>query len=64
MYGAQDASFSKLANKLGWEKYEVQRLMHRLHEGDFVEQKRNSKYMLTNKGIEAIGGLKKGHHHD
>jgi predicted transcriptional regulator len=64
MYGSQAASFSKLANKLGWKKWTVQRLMKRLSEGKFVEQKRNQKYMLTDKGVEAIGGLKKGHHHD
>ena len=64
MYGSQAASFSKLGDKLGWKKWTVQRLMDRLEEGKFVEQKRNRKYMLTDKGVEAIGGLKKGHHHD
>ena len=64
MYGSQAASFQKLADKLGWQKYEVQRLMKRLKEGKLVEQKRNEKYMLTDDGVEAIGGLKKGHHHD
>jgi len=64
MYGTQAASFAKLADKLGWKKWKVQKLMERLSEGKFVEQKRNKKYMLTDKGVEAIGGLKKGHHHD
>jgi len=64
MYGAQAASFTKLADQLGWKKRRVQRLMERLDEGKFVEQKRNKKYMLTNKGTEAIGGLKIGHRHD
>jgi len=64
MYGAQAASFGNLADKLSWKKRKVQRLMERLSEGKFVEQKRNKKYALTDKGVEAIGGLKKGHHHD
>ena len=64
MHGAQNASFSKLAGQLGWKKRKVQRLMERLREGKFVEQKRNEKYMLTDKGVEEIGGLKKGRHHD
>jgi hypothetical protein len=64
MSGAQAASFAKLADKLGWRKWKVQRLMERLGEGKFVEQKRNKKYMLTDKGIETIGGLKKGYYHD
>jgi hypothetical protein len=61
MYGPQILSFGKLAAKLGWEKWQVQRLMDRLHDGKFVEQRRNKKYVLTDKGTEAIGGLKKGH---
>jgi hypothetical protein len=64
MYGAQAASFAKLADRLGWKKWQVQRLIERLDEGKFVEQKRNKRYALTDKGTEAIGGLKKGRHHD
>ena len=64
MYGAPAASFSKLADQLGWKKRKVQRLMDRLDEGKFVKQKRNKKYVLTDTGVEAIGGLKKGHGHD
>jgi RecA-family ATPase len=64
MHGSRMASFATLADQLGWKRRKVQRLMERLAEGKFVEQQRNKKYLLTNKGIEAIGGLKKGHHHD
>jgi len=64
MHGSQAASFARLADQLGWKKRKVQRLMERLAEAKLVEQKRNKKYLLTNKGTEAIGGLKKGHHHD
>jgi Mn-dependent DtxR family transcriptional regulator len=64
MYGAQASSFGKLADQLVWKKRKVQTFMERLAKDKFVEQKRNTKYVLTDKGIEAIGGLKGGHHHD
>jgi hypothetical protein len=57
MHGAQNASFGKLADRLGWKKRKVQKLMERLSGTKHVEQKRNKKYMLTKKGIEEIGGL-------
>ena len=62
MYGSRMASFSTLADQLGWKKRKVQRLMEHLAESKFVAQERNKKYSLTNKGIEVIGGLKGGHH--
>jgi RecA-family ATPase len=65
MHGARMASFATLADQLGWKRRKVQRLMERLAEIKLVEQQRNKKYILTNKGTEMIGGLKQlGHHHD
>jgi predicted transcriptional regulator len=64
MYSSPAASWADLASQLNWKKRKVQRLIERLDEGKFVEQKRNKRYALTDKGTEAIGGLKKGRHHD
>ena len=61
MYGAQDASFSKLAKKLGWEKYEVQRTIHRV--GRWQVRGAEKKQEIHADWIRAsrnVGGLKKG----